>query len=126
MLHATLIGPGLTLGVGGGGVFTQPGILGCESRSEERSGGREGTGRWSAGGCGGWECHLSLWMRCWMSRVRTCLHEAERIGCERRPRSSMPALLWLRNPHWKPVSKCCSSVKLPNQLLKTFSRIFKH
>lgn len=61
---------------------------------------RGGEGRWSARGCGGWECHLSLWMRCWMSRVRTCLHEAERIGCERRPRSPMLALLLLLNPHW--------------------------
>lgn len=57
MLHATLIGPGLTLGVGGGGaggggglgrrggsVFKQPGILGCESRSEEGGGGGGGVG----------------------------------------------------------------------------------
>lgn len=48
MLHATLIGPGLTLGVGvegtgGGGVFFHAGwyFFGCESRSEEGGGGEE-------------------------------------------------------------------------------------
>lgn len=51
-----------------------------------------------AGGCGGRECHLSLWMRCWMSRVRTCLREAERIGCERRPGSPVLSTLLLLNP----------------------------
>lgn len=44
MLHATLIGPGLTVGRGKHGVFKQPGILGCESRSEE--GGKEGAAGW--------------------------------------------------------------------------------
>lgn len=47
------------MGRRGGSVFKQPGILGCESKSEEGVGGgvREGGG---GGGCGGRKCHLSL------------------------------------------------------------------